>query len=96
GDVSGAARTVETVTGSTVAPVSRPRATRVPLATFFRSYGLLILGTSAAWFLLDTAYYSTSIFNPVILAHIGFADAQGLGVLAYVRLLALGNVLIAL
>ena len=96
GDVSGAARTVGTVTGNTIAPVSRPRATRVPLATFFRSYGFLILGTSAAWFLLDTAYYSTSIFNPVILAHIGFADAQGLGVLAYVRLLALGNVLIAL
>ncbi|MGD0719171.1 MAG: MFS transporter, partial [Thermoplasmata archaeon] len=96
GDVSGAARTVGTVTGTTVAAVSRPRSTRVPLATIFRSYGLLIVGTSLSWFLLDVAYYSTSIFNPVILAHIGFADVQGLGVLAAVRLLALGNVLIAL
>jgi PHS family inorganic phosphate transporter-like MFS transporter len=96
GDVKEAARTVGTVTGTTVVPVSRPRFARVPLATIFRSYGMLIVGTALAWFLLDVAFYSTSIFNPVILEHIGFAATEGVSVLGQVRLLALGNVLIAL
>lgn len=96
GNVKEAARTVGAVTGTTVAPVGGPRLARVPFSTIFRTYGTLIVGTALAWFLLDVAFYSTSIFNPVILEHIGFAGTQGESVLAQVRLLALGNVLIAL
>jgi MFS transporter, PHS family, inorganic phosphate transporter len=96
GDLKGAARTVGTVTKTKVAPTYRRRFVRVPLATILRSYGLLVVGTALTWFLLDVAFYSTSIFNPVILEHIGFAGTQGGSVLDRVRLLALGNVLIAL
>ena len=92
-----AARTVGTLTGVTVntaAPATR--SSRVPLGQFFRSYGLLIFGTAATWFLLDVAFYSTNIFNPIILKEIGFANAASYPPLQQVRLLAEGNVLIAL
>jgi predicted phosphate transport protein (TIGR00153 family) len=42
------------------------------------------------------SFYSTSIFNPLILKQIGFAASAGSSVLDQVRRLALGNVLIAL
>jgi len=60
-----------------------------------RAYGPLIVGTASTWFLLDVAFYSTNIFNPLILKQIGFASA-GLSVVEEVRRLALGNVLLAL
>jgi predicted phosphate transport protein (TIGR00153 family) len=96
GDVGGAARTVGSITGVAVTPTSTGRPTGVPIRQFFRSYGLLIFGTAATWFLLDVAFYSTNIFNPLILKQIGFANASSYPPLQQVRLLATGNVLIAL
>ncbi len=92
-----AANTVSRITGTVVdsqtdaAPRRRPS-----LRTILDNYGLLILATASAWFLLDAAFYSTSIFNPTILSNIGFAASAGAAPLDQVRLLALGNVLIAL
>jgi len=93
-----AAKALRTITGETVSspatlPLSAP--VRVPLRQIFRSYGALIVGTALAWFLLDIAFYSTGIFNPLILKQIGFASS-GLPVLEEVRRLALGNMLLAL
>jgi len=97
GQVGAAARAVGTATGETVRTGGGRSATlRVPFRQFLRSYGLLIFGTAACWFLLDVAFYSTSIFNPLILKQIGFAGAASYPVLEQVRLLALGNVLLAL
>jgi len=96
GAVGEAARTVGSITGVSVAPTGPARASRVPLRQFFRTYGLLIFGTASTWFLLDVAFYSTNIFNPIILKEIGFANAASYPPLQQVRLLAEGNVLIAL
>ena len=91
-----AASTVKSITGVAVTPTTSSRTTGVPLRQFFRSYGLLIFGTAATWFLLDVAFYSTNIFNPLILKEIGFANASSYPPIQQVRLLATGNVLIAL
>jgi len=96
GAVGEAASTVKSITGIAVTPTTAGRPTGVPLRQFFRSYGLLIFGTAATWFLLDVAFYSTNIFNPLILKEIGFANASSYPPLQQVRLLATGNVLIAL
>ena len=96
GAVGEAARTVGSITGVAVASTGSSRPARVPLRQFFRSYALLIFGTAATWFLLDIAFYSTNIFNPLILKEIGFANASSYPPLQQVRLLATGNVLIAL
>ncbi|EQD43986.1 phosphate permease, partial [mine drainage metagenome] len=56
----------------------------------------MIVATALSWFLLDVSFYSTSIFNPLILKQIGFAASAGANALAEVRILALGNILIAL
>ncbi|MGI0072162.1 MAG: MFS transporter [Thermoplasmata archaeon] len=97
GNVAEAAATVGTLTGQATAPAAaRSRTFRVSFAQFLRTYGLLIVGTAAAWFLLDVTFYSTSIFNPLILKDIGFASAASYPILQQVRLLAIGNVLIAL
>jgi MFS transporter, PHS family, inorganic phosphate transporter len=96
GRVGEAARAAGSVTGETVQAVDTGRTFPVPFGQILRSYGLLILGTASAWFLLDVAFYSTSIFNPLILKQIGFASAASYPVLEEVRLLAIGNVLLAL
>ena len=96
GRVGEAARTVGSITGARVAPSGTGVALGVPMRQLFRSYGLLVFGTAAAWFLLDIAFYSTSIFNPLILKQIGFASAASFPALEQVRRLAIGNVLIAL
>ena len=96
GAVSEAARTVGSITGVAVTSTGTVRRVGVPIRQFFRSYGLLIFGTAATWFLLDVAFYSTNIFNPIILKEIGFANASSYPPLQQVRLLATGNVLIAL
>ena len=96
GAVGEAARTVGSLTGVAVAPTGSARSARVSLRQFFRTYGLLIFGTASTWFLLDVAFYSTNIFNPIILREIGFANAASYPALQQVRLLATGNVLIAL
>ena len=97
GRVGAAASTVGTITGTRLAGGgSTPRSLGVPLRQLFRSYGLVIFGTAATWFLLDIAFYSTNIFNPLILKHIGFASAASYPALEQVRRLAIGNVLIAL
>jgi len=96
GAVGEAARTVGSITGVPVRSTGAAKATRVPVRQFFRSYGLLIFGTASTWFLLDIAFYSTNIFNPLILKEIGFANAASYPPLQQVRLLATGNVLIAL
>ncbi len=94
-----AARTVAHLTGGPAtqsAAAVGPGPARVSFRRFLGMYGGLLLGTAASWFLLDMAYYSTSIFNPEILRAIGFAGTGGLPIAATVRDLALGNVLIAL
>ncbi len=91
-----AARTVGSLTGVTVASAASSRPARVPFRQLVRSYGLLIFGTASTWFLLDIAFYSTNIFNPLILKQIGFASAASFPALEQVRRLAIGNVLIAL
>jgi MFS transporter, PHS family, inorganic phosphate transporter len=96
GELGAAARAVRTATGTDLATTGRGRVLSVPFSQFLRSYGALIVGTASTWFLLDVAFYSTSIFNPVILKQIGFASAASYPVLQQVRLLALGNVLLAL
>jgi PHS family inorganic phosphate transporter-like MFS transporter len=96
GAVQEAARTVESVTGTKVVANGGGRRLKIPFRTILRSYGVLILATSLAWFLLDVSFYSTSIFNPLILKQIGFAASAGSSVIDQVRRLALGNVLIAL
>ncbi len=97
GQVQQAAQAVQSITG-TGAPLAAASAVgtfRVPFRQILRSYGMLIFSTAAAWFLLDVAFYSTSIFNPIILNAIGFAGKGTLG-LAQVRVLAIGNVILAL
>jgi len=96
GAVSEAARTVGSITGVAIASGKTTRPAGVPIRQILRSYGLLIFGTAATWFLLDIAFYSTNIFNPLILKQIGFANASSFAPLEQVRLLATGNVLIAL
>ena len=96
GKAGAAAQTVGAITGVTVAPSSTGSSLGVPFRQILRSYGLLIFGTAASWFLLDIAFYSTSIFNPLILKQIGFASAASYPALEQVRRLALGNVLITL
>ncbi len=96
GKVGAAAQTVGAITGVTVAPSSSGSSLGVPFRQILRSYGILIFGTAASWFLLDIAFYSTSIFNPLILKQIGFASAASYPALEQVRRLALGNVLITL
>ena len=91
-----AAKTVGAITGVTVTTSTNLRPARVPFRQLMRSYGLLIFGTASTWFLLDIAFYSTNIFNPLILKQIGFASAASFPPLEQVRLLATGNVLIAL
>jgi len=90
-----AARAMSSITGQSVAAASGPATFRVPFRQILKSYGPLIVGTAATWFLLDVAFYSTNIFNPLILKQIGFASS-GLPVLEEVRRLALGNMLLAL
>ena len=75
GAVGEAARTVGSITGIAVASTGTARPTGVPFRQILRTYGLLIFGTAATWFLLDIAFYSTNIFNPLILKQIGFANA---------------------
>jgi len=96
GKSGAAARTVGTITGIDVASAGTARPARVPFRQILRSYGVLIFATAATWFLLDVAFYSTNIFNPLILKQIGFASAASYPALEQVRRLALGNVLIAL
>jgi MFS transporter, PHS family, inorganic phosphate transporter len=96
GRVGEAARTVGSITGTPVAPAGTNAPMRISFRQIVRSYGLLIFGTAATWFLLDIAFYSTNIFNPLILKQIGFASAASYPALEQVRRLALGNVLIAL
>jgi len=96
GAVGEAARTVGSITGVAVASTGTARPAGVPLRQILRTYGLLIFGTASTWFLLDIAFYSTNIFNPLILRQIGFANASSFPPLQQVRLLATGNVLIAL
>ena len=96
GRVHEAAETVRALTGAPVAAVV-PRATeRPPWRLVLRSYGWLIVGTASTWFLLDMAFYSTSIFNPTVLSAVGFAGSSAVGTIAHIRLLAIGNVLLAL
>ncbi len=95
GQAQEAARAVRSLTGQTVAPTAALGAFRVPFRQIVRTYGLLIVGTATTWFLLDVAFYSTGIFNPLILKQIGFASA-GEGIVGEVRRLALGNMLLAL
>ena len=90
-----ASSAVQSITGQSIAPASGTRPPRVPVRQILRSYRSLILGTAVTWFLLDVAFYSTNIFNPLILKQIGFAGS-GLSALQQVRRLALGNVLLAL
>jgi len=96
GKAGAAAKTVGSITGTRLAASSTQRTVGVPLRQLLRSYGLLVFGTAATWFLLDIAFYSTSIFNPLILKQIGFASAGSYPALEQVRRLAIGNVLIAL
>ncbi len=97
GDVRSAARAVERVTGApSASPGGASGLVRAPVRTILRTYGLLIFATAASWFLLDASFYSTSIFNPEILSQIGFAASAAAGTLAKVRLLAVGNMVIAL
>ena len=72
----------------------RPPVT-VPFRRLVRSYGVLLFGTAASWFLLDIAFYSTNIFNPTVLSYIGFG-AGGLSAVEHVRALAVGDVLVSL
>ncbi len=96
GRLGAAARTVGSITGTRLSSSGSSRSIGVPFRQILRSYGTLIFGTAATWFLLDIAFYSTNIFNPLILKHIGFASAASYPALEQVRRLALGNVLIAL
>jgi MFS transporter, PHS family, inorganic phosphate transporter len=96
GRVGKAADTVGSITGARLATLGSDRPMSVPFRQVVRSYGLLIFGTAATWFLLDVAFYSTNIFNPLILKQIGFASAASYPALEQVRRLAIGNVLIAL
>ena len=91
-----AAQAVASLTGASVAPVADEAPLKVPFREFLRNYGSLLLGTAACWFLLDMAFYSTNIFNPTVLTYVGFGGTPGLAALAKVRVLAIGNVIIAL
>jgi MFS transporter, PHS family, inorganic phosphate transporter len=96
GQVGAAARTVGSITGTPLDSSGSSRWDRIPFRQILRSYGLLIIGTAVAWFLVDIAFYSTNIFNPLILKQIGFASAASYPALEQVRRLAIGNVVIAL
>ena len=96
GQAASAAQTVRTLTGRSVESTSVAPSLGVPLRSLLKAYGPLIFGTAASWFLLDVAFYSTSIFNPLILKQIGFASAASYPALEQVRRLAIGNVLVAL
>ena len=96
GRAGAAASTVGSITGVAMTSSGTARPAGVPLRQILRTYGLLLFGTAATWFLLDIAFYSTNIFNPLILKQIGFASAASYPALEQVRRLAIGNVLIAL
>ncbi len=98
GKVAEAAKTVETVTGERVSPGPAPRTTepsRVPFSRFLTMYAPLLFGTAASWFLVDTTFYSTNIFNPIILTGIGFANSSR-AIHPYLMTLAEGQILITL
>ncbi|HZY93169.1 MAG TPA: MFS transporter [Thermoplasmata archaeon] len=90
-----AARAVETLTGAPVRAATDRPPIEVPLRRLLRTYGPILIGTAASWFLLDMAFYSTNIFNPTVLTYIGFSS-KGLAAVAKVRTLAIGNVLVSL
>ena len=96
GEVKEAAEAVRSLTGAPVTVTSAPPPARVGFGRMLRVYGALLLGTAATWFLLDVAFYSTNIFNPTVLTGIGFGNAGALPIVAQIRTLAIGNVLIAL
>ncbi len=96
GDATAAAQTVHELTGSTVvATPVRSTTPRVSMRRFLSHYAPVLFGTAASWFLLDMAFYSTSIFNPTVLAQIGFAT-KGLAIHDMLLRLAEGNILITL
>jgi MFS transporter, PHS family, inorganic phosphate transporter len=90
-----AARAVGSITGQPIAAATATAPAPVRFREIVRTYAPVIVGTALAWFLLDIAFYSTNIFNPLILKQIGFAGS-GLGALQQVRRLAFGNMLLAL
>ncbi|HYK93262.1 MAG TPA: MFS transporter [Thermoplasmata archaeon] len=90
-----AAQAVHSLTGSSVTVSGDRPPVEVPLRRLLRTYGPILLGTAASWFLLDMAFYSTNIFNPTVLSYIGFGS-KGLVGVAKVRSLAIGNVLVSL
>ena len=47
----------------------------LPAREFFRKYGVWLLGTSSSWFLLDVAFYSQSLYGPIIYGVVGFVPA---------------------
>ena len=78
GDVDGATRTVSAVTGSqkqnAVASEQKPaaKASQQPRTSWLylllqRRYLKWLIGTAGAWFLLDIAYYGTTISSPLVL-----------------------------
>ena len=80
GDVEGAARTVEMVTKNqnvlndtttTAKPLARKSSTRPEKSWLYLlltpPYLKWIIGTAGAWFLLDIAYYGTTISSPLVL-----------------------------
>jgi PHS family inorganic phosphate transporter-like MFS transporter len=112
GDAKTAAATVQSLTGAQVSSTSPQKNTKkVGMRRFLSRYGTLLFGTAACWFLVDVTFYSSSIFNPTVLARIGFASAvehyplnptaQALAVYfsqvhSYLLMLAEGNIIIAL
>jgi PHS family inorganic phosphate transporter-like MFS transporter len=102
GDAKGAAATIQSLTGTQVStPMPQKNAKKVGMRRFLSRYGTLLFGTAACWFLVDVTFYSSSIFNPTVLAKIGYATALGAHpsfaeIHNYLLMLAEGNIIIAL
>ena len=76
GDVQQAAKDLEAMThGSVYADKklnNNVQAQHLSAGQFFRKYGVWLLGTSSSWFLLDVAFYSQSLYGPIIYGAVGF------------------------
>ena len=76
GDAEQAAKDLEKQTHGTVYAdkqgLNNIPSQHLSTSEFMRKYGVWLLGTASSWFFLDVAFYSQSLFGPVIYGLVGF------------------------
>ncbi|MEM0158193.1 MAG: MFS transporter [Thermoplasmataceae archaeon] len=78
GDIEGAKKAVESVTGNTFSVNGGSADHRVnKIRGILKKYWITLLGTAGSWFILDMAYYGTSVNSGNILKAIGYGTVAG-------------------